>query len=86
MDGMAAEECDFRNAVFENCTLAQAHLAHSNLTGATMKNCILCGADLRSCVENLSLEDTELEDAYTQGVMKKEQEWEQNGSPCMTMG
>ena len=42
-----------------------------------MRNC---------CMENLSLEDTELEDAYTQGVMKKEQEWEQNSGPCMTMG
>lgn len=87
MDGIAAEECDFRDAVFENCTLAQAHLAHSNLTGATMKDCILCSADLRNCcVENLSLEDTELEDAYTQGVMKKEQDWEQSCGPCMTMG
>ena len=87
MDGLAAEECDFRDAVFENCTLAQAHLAHSNLTGATMKECLLCGTDMRRCcIENLCLEDTELEDAYTQGVMKKEQEWEQNSSPCMTMG
>ena len=57
------------------------------MTGAAMKDCILCGADLRNCcVENLSLEDTELEDAYTQGAMKKEQDWEQNCSPCMTMG
>ena len=87
MDGIAAEECDFRDAVFENCTLAQAHLAHSNLTGATMKDCVLCGADLRNCcMENLSMEDADLEDAYTQGVMRKEQDWEQNSSPCMTMG
>ena len=87
MDGLAAEECDFHGAVFENCTLAQAHLAHSNLTGATMKDCILCGADLRNCcVENLSLEDTELEDAYTQGIAEKEQDWERSCGPCMTMG
>ena len=87
MDGLAAEECDFRDAVFENCTLAQAHLAHSNLTGATMKDCILCGADLRNCcVENLSLEDTELEGAYTQGIVEKEQDWERSCGPCMTMG
>ena len=87
MDGIAAEECDFRDAVFENCTLAQAHLAHSNLIGAAMKDCILCGADLRNCcVENLSLEDTELEDAYTQGAMKKEQEWEQSFGAEMVMG
>lgn len=87
MDGLAAEECDFHGAVFENCTLANAHLAHSNLTGATMKDCILCGADLRNCcVENLSLEDTELEDAYTQGIAEKEQDWERSCGPCMTMG
>jgi len=87
MDGLAAEECDFHGAVFENCTLAQAHLAHSNLTGATMKDCVLCGADLRNCcVENLSLEDTELEDAYTQGIAEKEQDWERSCGPCMTMG
>lgn len=87
MDGIAAEECNFRDAVFENCTFAQAHLAHSNLTGATMKDCILCGADLRRCcAENLSLENTELEDAYTQGIVEKEQDWEQNCGPCMTMG
>lgn len=87
MDGLAAEECDFHGAVFENCTLAQAHLAHSNLTGATMKDCILCGADLRNCcVENLGLEDTELEDAYTQGIAEKEQDWERSCGPCMTMG
>lgn len=87
MDGLVAEECDFQNAVFENCTLAQAHLAHSNLTGATMKDCLLCGTDMRRCcIENLSLEDTELEDAYTQGAMTKEQDWQQNCSPCMTMG
>ena len=87
MDGLAAEECDFHGAVFENCTLAKAHLAHSNLTGATMKDCILCGADLRNCcVENLSLGDTELEDAYTQGIAEKEQDWERSCGPCMTMG
>ena len=50
-------------------------------------DCILCGADLRNCcVENLSLEDTELEDAYTQGIAEKEQDWEQSCGPCMTMG
>ncbi|MGM9588233.1 MAG: pentapeptide repeat-containing protein, partial [Candidatus Limivicinus sp.] len=71
----------------ENCTLAEAHLAHSNLTGARLKDCIVFGADLRNCcVENLSLEDTELEDAYTQGVMEKEQGWEQSCSTSMTMG
>lgn len=87
MDGIAAEECDFRDAVFEKCTLAQAHLAHSNLTGAAMKDCVLCGADMRNCcVENLSLEDTELEDAYTQGIVEKEQDWEQSCGTCMTMG
>ena len=87
MDGLAAEECDFQNAIFENCTLAQAHLAHSNLTGAAMKDCILCGADLRNCcVENLSLEDTELEDAYTQGVMRREQDWQQSFGSEMVMG
>ena len=76
MDGIAAEECDFRDAVFENCTLAQAHLAHSNMTGAAMKDCLLCGTDMRRCcIENLSLEDAELEDAYTQGVMRREQDW-----------
>ena len=52
-----------------------------------MKDCILYSADLRNCcVENLSLEDTELEDAYTQGIVEKEQDWEQNCGPCMTMG
>ena len=87
MDGIAAEECNFRDAVFENCTLAKAHLAHSNLTGATMKDCILYSADLRNCcVENLSLEDTELGDAYTQGIVEKEQDWERSCGPCMTMG
>ena len=87
MDGIAAEECVFQNAVFENCTLAQAHLAHSNLTGAAMKDCILYSADLRNCcVENLSLEDTELGDAYTQGIVEKEQDWERSCGPCMTMG
>ena len=87
MDGIAAEECVFQNAVFENCTLAQAHLAHSNLIGAAMKDCILCGADLRNCcVENLSLEDTELEDAYTQGVMRREQDWQQSFGAEMVMG
>ena len=50
-----------------------------------MKDCILCGADLRNCcVENLSLEDTELEDAYTQGIAEKEQDWERSCGPCMT--
>lgn len=38
------------------------------------------------CVENLSLEDTELEDAYTQGIAEKEQDWERSYGPCMTMG
>ena len=42
-----------------------------------MRNC---------CVENLSLEDAELEDAYTEGVMKREQDWKQSSGPCMTMG
>ena len=52
-----------------------------------MKDCILCGTDLRNCcVENLSLEDTELEDAYTQGIAEKEQDWERSCGPCMTMG
>ena len=52
-----------------------------------MKDCILCGADLRNCcAENLSLEDTELGDAYTQGIAEKEQEWEWSCGPCMTMG
>lgn len=87
MDGIAAEECVFQNAVFENCTLSQAHLAHSNLTGAAMKDCVLWGADLRNCcVENLSLEDTELEDAYTQGVMRREQDWQQSYGSEMVMG
>lgn len=52
-----------------------------------MKGCILCGADLRNCcVENLSLDDTDLEDAYTQGAMKKEQDWKQSFGAEMVMG
>lgn len=52
-----------------------------------MKDCVVCGVDLRNCcVENLSLEDTDLEDAYTQGAMKKEQDWAQGFGSEMVMG
>lgn len=87
MDGIAAEESDFHNAVFENCTLAEAHLAHSNLTGAKLKDCIAFGADLRNCcVENLNLENTELTDTDTRGILEKERDWEQSLRPGMVMG
>ena len=90
--GVGGEQADF-----SHCRIAGLNLGDMQFNGALFLNAVLedvdfgnagvCGADLRNCcVENLSLEDTELEDAYTQGIAEKEQDWERSCGPCMTMG